>query len=1205
MQVSAGADAPLKFVAKWSGVSDATHYRLKWQKWGPQGAWTFREWQVESAGATFRVPEYGDWLLWVGACNDDGCGLRTVQKFSAVVARPTGLRASPKAGSRKVSVDWSAVPGVDHYLVRWREAEAGSPLNLGVKARSSEAVITVNGYGEWVVRVQACGDGVCGKPARLEFEVEQGVPAQPAGLQVVAQAGELDITAQWEAAEGATSYNLRWRAADAEFQSDDLIAVTETEAVITVDDYGEWVVRVEGCSAGVCGSSIERQVAVNPLAQLDIAPVLDAEGKAEKGTFTASWEEVEGVSSYTLRWRKVEAEFQDEDQVSADAEETSARFTVSEDGDYQLELRGDVGGDGPVKLAATQIKVYSYRPRHLVLYHFATCGETWGAYSNTEKRIYGIRAYPVDGGVEVHWNNPNDPSITKYQYFVHHTHIVNVDFPDLLDWKDAEGTDADTTSYTVTGLANGEYYLVALRAVTASGRYCFDKYMWVTPSDPTITDPPSGFRAVAVSGSFDSAKLSWDDPGDDSLSYEHEHQGFARDEFVTQAWTAIDGTTVVSANGRQSAIISGLYCGMRYQFRIRARQGDAIGPFSSFSDFDMDGHLLSGYADIYTIPSADGGCVYGDRGHDVLYGGPGNDTLNGGREYDALYGKAGDDTLDGGPGYDTLDGGSGTDTASYASSSGVTVNLADASQNTGEVENDTLTSIEGVIGSETGSDTLIGDGNDNYFDGRGGDDTLEGGAGDDTLEGGAGADTLDGGSGTDTASYASSDGVTVNLADASQNTGEVENDTLTSIEGVIGSETGSDTLIGDGNDNYFDGRGGDDTLEGGAGDDTLEGGAGADTLDGGSGTDTASYASSDGVTVNMADSSQNTGEAENDTLTSIEGVIGSETGSDTLIGDGNDNYFNGRAGADTLYGNEGADTLKGGDGSDTLYGKEGDDTLRGSEGNDGISGGDGNDELHGGTGADTLYGDDGADTLEGGAGADTLDGGSGTDTASYASSSGVVVNLSEPFRNRGDSKGDTFTSIERVTGSATGSDTLIGDENDNYLDGGGGDDMLSGEGGNDTLYGNEGNDWVSGGDGNDELHGGPGDDTLGGYLGDDTLIGGAGNDTLIGYWRYGTEVDDDDDDEFVFFEDFGSDSISDYALSGSKTDSEKIYLCMGSGSNLATHSGVDSGSDHVITVTFNGATAGTITLTGITTDSDNFANLDIIAAAEDSDDCSF
>ncbi|ESR25656.1 Alkaline phosphatase [Lutibaculum baratangense AMV1] len=66
------------------------------------------------------------------------------------------------------------------------------------------------------------------------------------------------------------------------------------------------------------------------------------------------------------------------------------------------------------------------------------------------------------------------------------------------------------------------------------------------------------------------------------------------------------------------------------------------------------------------------------------------------------------------------------------------------------------------------------------------------------------------------------------------------------------------------------------------------------------------------------------GDAEGDTLYSIENLVGSNFG-DTLAGD---------AGANTLHGLGGNDTLNGGAGNDTLYGGDGDDRLIGGLGND-------------------------------------------------------------------------------------------------------------------------------------------------------------------------------------------------------------------------------------------------------------------------------
>ncbi|HET7093522.1 MAG TPA: calcium-binding protein, partial [Thermomicrobiales bacterium] len=222
---------------------------------------------------------------------------------------------------------------------------------------------------------------------------------------------------------------------------------------------------------------------------------------------------------------------------------------------------------------------------------------------------------------------------------------------------------------------------------------------------------------------------------------------------------------------------------------------------------------------------------------------------------------------------DTFNGGGGLNTVDYVHfGRGITADLADPYQNTGNATGDTYTNITNLIGTNF-NDTLIGDGNNN------------------ALEGGAGADVLKGGGGTlDFASYAhASTGVTADLADPSQNTGDAAGDTYIGINSLIGSNS-ADTLIGDGNNNFLRGRGGGDTLEGGGG------------------SDTADYANGQAVTADLADPTQNTGDAAGDTYFSIENLRGSSF-ADTLIGDGGNNVLTGGAGADTLQGGDGNDTF--------------------------------------------------------------------------------------------------------------------------------------------------------------------------------------------------------------------------------------------------------------------------------------------------------
>jgi Ca2+-binding RTX toxin-like protein len=507
----------------------------------------------------------------------------------------------------------------------------------------------------------------------------------------------------------------------------------------------------------------------------------------------------------------------------------------------------------------------------------------------------------------------------------------------------------------------------------------------------------------------------------------------------------------------------------------------AMGSVSTFSAASLTFTGDTSSARVLITGDADAEAITGSAINDTIRGGAGGDNMNGGGgtgdtvDYsDATGGvtvnlhlqtatgsHATGDTLSGfenatgGGSTDTivgsvlanvLNGGAGvSDTVSYTHSNAlVNVNLATGAVSGGHAAGDTILNFERVTGSAF-ADTLRGndianrltggDGADSLF-GEAGSDTLLGGVGDDKLYAGAGSDVVDGGADFDLASYFSEvAGAIINLAQQSANAGSALGDTFTSIERFNGSNTGGDTLRGNGDGNHFEGYGGTDSLfgeggadilKGGAGDDKLYAGAGSDIVDGGADFDLASYfAETAGAVINFNTQSLNAGSAVGDTLVSIERINGSNTGGDTLRGDGSSNTFFGFGGVDALFGDAGIDTLNGGAGDDSLYG---------------------------------------------GAGGDAMDGGADFDTASYYSEvAGATINLANQALNAGSALGDTLINIERINGSNTGADNLTGDDNANYLVGYGGIDTLLGGNGDDTLRGGVGADILSGNAGADKF----------------------------------------------------------------------------------------------------------------------------------------
>ena len=383
---------------------------------------------------------------------------------------------------------------------------------------------------------------------------------------------------------------------------------------------------------------------------------------------------------------------------------------------------------------------------------------------------------------------------------------------------------------------------------------------------------------------------------------------------------------------------------------------------------DIDMASYAGSSAAVSVYLSGGAGLTGDAGGDTLVGIENvtgsrfNDGLVGDGNANLLDGGDGSDALVGGGGADVLIGGEGDDSADYGDGTvGVNIDLEQLIQHGGEAEGDWLIGIENVSGSQA-ADLLRGNPGVNRIQGGGGADSLDGRDGRDVLEGGTGNDvyrlrdaswSARDGYAFDTVVESADGGLDIVEVQAAATAGgtlrsytlpaEVENGTITTASaftlagnalpnGLWGHD-GADVLQGAGGDDTLKGGGGADRLEGGlhadmlqgdAGNDVLKGGGGADRLEGGLDFDLAAYDESPAaVQVDLATGRGRGADAEGDSLSGIEGLVGSTFG-DALSGDINANLLRGLEGGDTLAGGFGNDTLAGGPQADLFVWSSGD-----------------------------------------------------------------------------------------------------------------------------------------------------------------------------------------------------------------------------------------------------------------------------------------
>ncbi|WP_165497793.1 calcium-binding protein [Pseudoduganella albidiflava] len=571
--------------------------------------------------------------------------------------------------------------------------------------------------------------------------------------------------------------------------------------------------------------------------------------------------------------------------------------------------------------------------------------------------------------------------------------------------------------------------------------------------------------------------------------------------------------------------------------------------------------------------------VYGNESSNHLKGAGGNETL---------LGLAGNDTLDGATGADQLEGGDGDDVY-FIDNAGDTV-VENARAGSDRIVT-TLASF--ALGANVedlayaGTATFIGTGNalDNVIAAGKGNGTIDGAGGKDTyVADGAFADyTRQRSSATELVLTRGTQKITlknieqVQFADGVKMLAEL----ILHVPSVA-----------------------NDTLTGTDGDDILDGLAGADRMSGGKGSDRYIVDNAGDVIVENAAEGHDIvqlalAKGTYALAANVEDATVTSTGAVGITGNGLANVLTGNGAANALRGDAGNDTLDGGKGSDQLAGGSGDDlyyvdsagdkvTELAAEGSDTVSttlakytlAANVENLAYAGSAAFAGTGNALDNVIAAGKGNDSVDGAGGIDTyvaaGAFADYTRQRPNATDVVLVNGSQK-ITLKNVEQVKftdGTKTmaeiflnvasvASDTLVGTDGNDSLDGLAGADRMSGGKGNDVYVVDNAADVISenaaeghdivrlalangihvmaanvedatvtstgavGITGNDLaniLTGNAAANTLAGGAGNDTLDGGKGSDVLAG------GVGDD-----TYYVDIAGDKVTELANEGTDT----------------------------------------------------------------------
>ena len=182
----------------------------------------------------------------------------------------------------------------------------------------------------------------------------------------------------------------------------------------------------------------------------------------------------------------------------------------------------------------------------------------------------GLQAVAKHQSVALSWTDPNDSSITEYEY---RQKTTGGSYGSWTDMTSTVCGDTVTTSCTIGSLTNGTGYTFKIRAVNATGNGSESSEVSATPA-PVPAKPAGLSKSLTANGSNYDLALSWTNPSNSTItSWQYQTRTIST---YSGSWTTISN----SGAGTTSLTLSNLAKNTLKGIRIRAVNPSGTGAIS-------------------------------------------------------------------------------------------------------------------------------------------------------------------------------------------------------------------------------------------------------------------------------------------------------------------------------------------------------------------------------------------------------------------------------------------------------------------------------------------------------------------------------------------------------------------------------------------------------------------------------------------------